>query len=230
MERVALVVAPHPDDAEIAMGGTMAALRAEGVRVVLLDLTDGEPTPHGDPETRAREAAAAAKILGIAERRNLGLKNREIFDTVENRVALANVIREVRPALLFAPYWEDAHPDHVEASKLVDAARFYSKFVKGELQHGPWHPRKQLYFFSTHLKVRFAPACVFDISRFVEAKAEALNAYKSQFLANPSNIGRIEQIRREALYWGDQAGVAAAEPFACRETLRVQEASALFAL
>jgi LmbE family N-acetylglucosaminyl deacetylase len=71
---------------------------------------------------------------------------------------------------------------------------------------------------------------VFDISRFVDVKVEALNAYSSQFHSNPRNSGRIEQIRREALYWGDQVGAAAAEPFACRETLRVQEASALFAL
>lgn len=228
MERVALIVAPHPDDAEIAMGGTMAALRAEGVRVVLLDLTDGEPTPHGSPEIRAREAAAASSILGISERRTLGLKNREVLDCPDSRVALANVIREVQPELLFAPYWEDAHPDHVEASKLVDAARFYAKFVKGELKHEPWYPRKQLYFFSTHLKVRFSPACVFDISSFLETKIEALNAYASQFRSNSRNLGRIEEIRREALYWGDQVGVAAAEPFACRETLKIQSASFLF--
>ncbi len=230
MERVALVVAPHPDDAEIAMGGTIAALRADGVRVVVVDLTDGEPTPHGSVEIRAAETEAASKILGISERRNLRLKNREVFNTVESRVALANVVREFKPQLLFAPYWEDAHPDHVEASRLVDAARFYAKFVKGELSHEPWYPKKQLYFFSTHLKVRFSPAFVYDISAQLDLKIAALDAYRSQFHANSRNSGRIAEIRREAQYWGDQVGVAAGEPFACREALCMSGSSSLFGL
>lgn len=230
MERVALVVAPHPDDAEIAMGGTIASLVSQGVRVVVLDLTDGEPTPHGSPEIRARETAEASRILGITERHNLGIPNRAVFDSVEARSAVANVIREVRPGLLFAPYWEDAHPDHVEASKLVDAARFYAKFVKSDLLHQPWYPRKELYFFSTHLKVRYAPSFVFDISQSLEKKISAITAYHSQFGENARNAGRIEQIRREALYWGDQVGAAAGEPFAAREAIRVEGAAALFSV
>jgi len=230
MERVALVVAPHPDDAEIGMGGTIASLLAEGARVVVLDLSDGEPTPHGSPEVRARETAAASKTLGIVERRNLGLPNREIFDSVEARKLLAGVIREVRPGVLFAPYWEDAHPDHVEASKLSDAARFYGKFVKGELANTPWYPRRQLYYFSTHLKVRVGPSFVFDISKFLGAKVEALRAYQSQFVDNPRNAGRIQEIRLEAQYWGAQIGAEAGEPFVSREPVRVGDSGALFCL
>ena len=230
MEHIALVIAPHPDDAEIAMGGTIAALISQGVRIVVLDLTDGEPTPFGSPEIRARETREASQVLGIVERRTLGIKNREIFDTVDNRNAIAAVIREVRPTLLFAPYWEDAHPDHVQASALVDAARFYSKFVKSEIPHEPWYPKKQLYFFSTHLKVRVVPSFIFDISPFIEQKIAALNAYRSQFHDNTKNIGRISEIRREALYWGDQIGVAAGEPFVSREALRLDQSGSIFSL
>jgi len=228
MERVALVVAPHPDDAEIAMGGTIAALTAQGVHVTVVDLTDGEPTPFGSRDIRAQETAEASRILGITSRRNLELTNREVFDTVENRKALANIIREVRPSLLFAPFWEDAHPDHVEASKLVDAARFYAKFVKGDLLHEPWYPRKQIYFFSTHLKVRFCPSFVFDVSGQLETKLKALHAYRSQFHAH--NSGRIDEIGREARYWGDQIGVAAGEPFVMRESLAIAHPEALFSV
>lgn len=228
MERVALVIAPHPDDAEIAMGGTIAALTAQGVRVNILDLTDGEPTPFGSTEIRAQETVDASRILGVSWRRNLGLKNREIFDSVENRSMLANIIREVKPALLFSPFWEDAHPDHVEASKLTDSARFYSKFVKSALLHEPWFPRKQIYFFSTHLKVRFSPSFVFDVSAYLDTKLAALHAYRSQFHAH--NTGRIEEIGREARYWGDQIGTVAGEPFMLRESLKLNTLEALFSV
>lgn len=228
MESVALIVAPHPDDAEIAMGGTIAALIKQGVRVVVADLTNGEPTPHGSPEIRARETKAASKILGISERRSLTLKNREVFDTVANRSLVASLIREVRPTILFGPYWEDVHPDHVQACALIEAARFYSKFVKSDLPHEPWYPRKHLHFFSTHIRVRFSPAFVFDISEHLENKMASLAAYESQFVAHPGNAKRLEEIRAEARYWGNQVGVFAAEPFACRESLKISTPAALF--
>jgi bacillithiol biosynthesis deacetylase BshB1 len=230
MESVALIVAAHPDDAEIAMGGTIAALVASGVRVIVADLTDGEPTPHGTPEIRAQESAEASRILGISDRRLLTLKNREVFDTVENRKIVASLIREVRPNILFGPYWEDAHPDHVRACALVEAARFYSKFVKSDLPYEPWYPRKHLHYFSTHSKVRFSPSFVFDISGKLETKIGAIRAYASQFVAHQGNQKRLDEIRTEAMYWGSQVGVQAAEPFVCREVIKVESASGLFSL
>ena len=230
MESVALIVSPHPDDAEIAMGGTIAALVASGVRVIVADLTDGEPTPHGTPEIRAQESAEASRILGISDRRLLTLKNREVFDTVENRKIVASLIREVRPNILFGPYWEDVHPDHVQACALVEAARFYSKFVKSDLPYEPWYPRKQLHYFSTHIKVRFSPSFVFDISGRLESKIDAIRAYASQFVAHQGNQKRLDEIRTEAMYWGSQVGVQAAEPFVCREVIKIESASGLFAL
>ena len=111
-----LVVSPHPDDAELGMAGTMMKCREEGLAVGVLDLTDGEPTPFGSPEVRRRETAAATRILGIAWRENLGPANRSLEATLEARAKLAAVFRRTRPRWIFAPYWIDAHPDHVAAT------------------------------------------------------------------------------------------------------------------
>jgi bacillithiol biosynthesis deacetylase BshB1 len=227
MEDVVLVVAPHQDDAEIGMGGTICALRSQHIRVVVLDLSDGEPTPYGSVPVRAQETVAASKILGVEERILLGLNNRKIFDSVDNRSKVAEVIRRIKPTVVFAPYWEDAHPDHVQGSALVDAARFYSKFVKTELAHEPWYPRKQLYFFSTHLRVKAQPSFVFDISGFIDQKMASIQAYASQFVVHPGNASRLEEIRAEARYWGMQVGVSAGEPFICREHIRLSSVQAL---
>jgi bacillithiol biosynthesis deacetylase BshB1 len=226
MEHIVLVVAPHQDDAEIGMGGTIIALRKQGVRVVILDLSDGEPTPFGSAEIRAKETQAASRILGIDERILLGLKNRELFDTVESRKRVAEIIREVKPTMICGPYWEDAHPDHVQASALVDAARFYAKFVKTDLRHEPWYPKRQLYFFSTHMRVKMSPSFVFDISAHLEGKMAAIRAYESQFIQHAGNTERLEVIRNEACYWGSQIGVHAGEPFVCREYIAVRSAYA----
>src|SRR5262249_22557998 len=121
-----LVIATHPDDAELGMGGAILALQEQGARVGVLDLTDGEPTPHGTPELRARATAEATAVLGLAWRGNLGLPNRRLVDDLDARARLAGELRRLRPRRLFAPYWEDAHPDHVAASRLVDAARFWA--------------------------------------------------------------------------------------------------------
>jgi len=230
MELTALVVAAHPDDAELGMGGTIAQLLSTGVRVVVVDLTDGEPTPYGSPEIRAKETAAASAILGIKDRRHLGLKNREVFDTVDNRKLLAGVIRDVQPSLLFLPYWEDAHPDHVQTCALGEAARFYSKFVKSDLPGAPTYPRKVLHYIFTHHRPRIAPSLVFNVTDQIDRKMDAVRAYASQFVQHPSNAAKLDAIRRDALFWGDQVGVVAAEPFMCRETIRISDPATLFAI
>src|SRR3974390_1766752 len=101
-----LVIAPHPDDAELGAGGAILLLKAQGARVGVLDLTDGEPTPHGSPEIRRRETEAATAVLGLTWRGNLGLTNRRLEADLESRGRLAGVLRELRPRFLFAPYWE----------------------------------------------------------------------------------------------------------------------------
>ena len=204
-----LVVAPHPDDAELGMGGAILKFRDDGYRVGVLDLTSGEPTPLGTPEIRARETAAATAILGLDWRGNLGLPNRSLEPTLEARAALAGVIRQLRPKWLFAPYWVDAHPDHVAAIDLIEAARFWSKLTKTDMPGEPHHPERILYYYCVHLRVVEQPALVLDISRHWERKRAAIACYHSQFVAGrptePPTF--LDRLRDQAAFWGWSIGV-----------------------
>ena len=214
-----LVIAPHPDDAELGAGGAILALQAEGARVGVLDLTDGEPTPHGSPEIRRRETEAATAVLGLAWRGNLGLTNRRLEADLEARARLAGALRELRPRYLFAPYWEDAHPDHVAASALVDAARFWAKLTKTDLPGEPHYPQRILYYFSVHLRLHPRPSFVLDVTPHIEGKMQALACYRSQFIegrpATPPTL--LDDLRDRARYWGWAVGAGYGEPFVCRE-------------
>lgn len=197
------------------MGGTVASLVSAGHQVSILDLTNGEPTPHGSPEIRARESAAAAAALGVS-RRTLDLPNRFLEDTVENRKIVAAAIREVRPDYVFAPYMEDAHPDHVAASRLVDAARFYAKLTKSDIPGEPCFPKRVIYYYPVHLRLRIQPSFLLDISSTLEQKAAAIRCYHSQFAAGNKD-GLIDRFLDENRNWGFQAGCDAAEPFFQKE-------------
>ena len=216
-----LVIAPHPDDAELGMGGAILKLKAAGLRVGVLDLTSGEPTPHGSPKIRQRETAAATEILGLDWRENLGLPNRSLEPTLEARAQLAGVIRQQGPRWLFAPYWQDAHPDHVAATQLVEAARFWSKLTKSDLPGEPHHPERIYNYYCVHLKLAPQPALVLDITSEWEQKLAAIRCYESQFITGrptqPPTF--LEGLRDEAAYWGKTIGVNYGEPFACREPL-----------
>ena len=215
----ARVVSPHPDDAELGMGGTILRLSARGWKVGILDLTSGEPTPLGSPERRAAETAAANEALGNPWRKNLGLPNRSLEPTLAHRRAIAAVFRAVRPRLIFAPYWEDAHPDHVAATRLIEDARFWSKLSKTDIPGAPVHPARVLYYFSVHLKIVERPSLLIDISDQFEAKRAALLCYRSQLVDNqpPGVPGVIESVGDRTRFWGHTAGVRHAEPFASRE-------------
>jgi bacillithiol biosynthesis deacetylase BshB1 len=216
-----LAIAAHPDDAEIGVGGTLALLKSQGFRVGILDLTDGEPTPFGSPEARRREAAEATAVLRLDWRDNLGLTNRRLIHDLETRARLAGVIRQTRPQVLFAPYWEDSHPDHVAASSLVDAARFWAKLTKTDLPGEPHLPSRILYYFSVHLRIHPQPTLVLDISEHLETKLQALRCYQSQFvLGRPSDRPTvIDKVRDQARYWGWAIGTTAGEPLVSREPL-----------
>ncbi|MHB1033329.1 MAG: bacillithiol biosynthesis deacetylase BshB1 [Pirellulales bacterium] len=216
-----LVVAPHPDDAELGMGGSILKLQAEGFKVGILDLTDGEPTPFGSVETRARETAAATKILGIDWRENLGLPNRSLEPTLEARRKLAVVFRRVRPRWLFIPYWVDAHPDHVAATSLAEAARFWSKLTKTDMPGEPFYPERILYYFCTHLRLAVPPAFVLDISDHWPEKRAAMECYHSQLIeGRPTDVpSLVERLHDVAAYWGWSIGKRYGEPFASREPL-----------
>ena len=214
-----LVVAPHPDDAELGLAGTILSMVAEGRRVGILELTNGEPTPLGTPEIRKRETDEATRRLGIAWRGNLGLTNRSLEATLENRRKLAEVFRKIKPTLIFAPYWEDAHPDHTAATKLVEEARFWAKMGKSDMAGTPFHPARILYYFSIHLRIVERPSLLMDISQYTRQKREVLEAYRSQIVDNqPTGVpGVIDRVLDRNRYWGIMAGVESAEPFASRE-------------
>lgn len=216
-----LVIAPHPDDAELGLGATIAKCLAEGMAVGILDLTDGEPTPHGSPEIRRRETAAATEVLGVAWRENLELPNRRLQSTLEARAALAGVIRRTRPRWLLAPYWEDAHPDHVAATELIEAARFWAKLTKTDLPGEPFYPERILYYYCIHLRIVPQPAVIVDVSDHLEKKLEAVACYRSQFVDGREHEAPslIDRLRDQASTWGGLIGTRYGEPLASREPL-----------
>ncbi|MBE0418446.1 MAG: bacillithiol biosynthesis deacetylase BshB1 [Coriobacteriia bacterium] len=215
-------VGAHPDDVEIGMGATVAGMVREGLSVAIVDLTDGEPTPAGTHETRLAEAAAAAQRLGVSERRTLTLPNRSLFDTEEARTALAEIFRELRPRVVFGPYPVDAHPDHVAASAIVQAARFWAKLTKTEMAREPHHPARLYRYMAVHLRLVREPSFVVDVTEDLPAKLEALAMYHSQFSANPANVGLIETMEAVARMWGGTIGTAAGEPFFSDEPVGIR--------
>jgi bacillithiol biosynthesis deacetylase BshB1 len=205
-------IGAHPDDVEIGMGGTIASLTQAGADVLIVDLTDGEPTPYGSRERRGAEAVEAARLLG-ARRRTLELPNRYLFDSVEARTALAEVLREERPDALFVPYPEDAHPDHTAASRIAEAARFYAKFTKTDMAGEPHYPARAYRYMAVHLRIVREPSFLGDITTTLDRKLGAIRAYRSQFEENPANAGVIDYVADTARMWGAIGRVGAAEPF-----------------
>jgi bacillithiol biosynthesis deacetylase BshB1 len=204
------------------MGGTIALMLAQGLSVGVLDLTDGEPTPRGSPEIRAAETAAASRVLGLPWRENLGLPNRRLRATLAARGQLAGVIRRVRPRWLFAPYWIDAHPDHVAATRLVEGARFWAKLTKCDLPGEPWHPERIFCYWCVHLKLVRRPAFVVDISSTWEIKQRALACYASQFPADAARPTVLERVEASAAWWGSVIGARHGEAFFSREPVAIR--------
>ena len=213
-----LVVGPHPDDQELGMGGTIARFAEQGHDVLLLDMTNGEPTPHGDPQTRAGEAAKAAEALGV-HRRLLDLPNRQVEHTIAARHKVAGVIREHKAEIVFTPALPDAHPDHVATTRIVEDARFDAKLTKTDLPGEPIYPRWLFYYYCTHLRVVPQPTFCVDISGYEERKRQAILAYESQFVIPEANRGIIEWLDASNRYFGSRIRTAAAEPFSTKEPL-----------
>lgn len=216
-----LVVAPHPDDAEIGMGGTIAKMIGQGMRVGILDLTSGEPTPHGSEEIRRAETIRATEILNVTWRGNAGLVNRELQHTLDARKRLASYFRMLRPRWIFAPYYHDAHPDHVVATDLIEAARFWSKLSKTDMPGERFHPERTFYYFCMHLRLAVQPSWIVDISDTFEQKLDSIRAYESQFVTGrptePPTI--LDRLQTDAAYFGNLIARRYGEPFATKEPL-----------
>ncbi len=213
-----LVVGPHPDDQELGMGGTIAKLAEQGHNVLLLDLTNGEPTPHGSVEARAKEAADAAQILGV-KRRLLDLPNRTVEHTIEARHKVAAVIRQHQAQIVFTPFFEDAHPDHLAGTRIVEDARFDAKLTKIDLPGEPIYPKWLFYYYATHLRWVANPSFLLDITGYVDRKIDSINAYHTQFVIPEKNRRVVEWVKSSADYFGSRIGTAAAEPFFTKEPL-----------
>lgn len=224
-----LVVAPHPDDAEISVGGIIAASIRQNLRVGVVDLTTGEPTPHGTLEIRQRETAKATEILGLTWRKNLGLPNRSLQPTLEARRCIAEVFRLTRPRIILAPYWQDVHPDHVAASSLVDDARFWSKLSRSDMAGDPFWPPMLLHYFSIHLRIHPSASVVMDISDVIDVKMNAVKAYESQLITGRGDTfpSAIDDIRDRARYWGWTIHKAFGEPLVNRESIGITALTSL---
>ncbi|MGQ0637374.1 MAG: PIG-L family deacetylase [Planctomycetaceae bacterium] len=225
-----LAVGAHPDDLEISCGGTLALLASQGYRVGMVDLTDGEPTPgsSGTAE-RLREAAAAAKILGVPVRETLTLPNRRLLDSHEARVALGKVIRKYRPAIVvgLAAKTPLASPDHFQAVQITDAAVFYSRLCKWDEQFDglPVHTvRRQLWVplgFSSLNLPQAAGHFVVDISATLTTKIEAIRAYRSQF--PPAKDRLFQTLEAQNRYYGASAGFDVGELFLTSSTVGTKD-------
>ena len=226
-----IAVGAHPDDVEIACGGTLARLSRLGYKVGIVDLTDGEPTPLSPgPDVRAAEAAKAAEILGVAVRLNLNLPNRRLFDSFEHRVALAKVFRQYRPRVVvgFAGKTVMASPDHYQAMLITDAAVFYSRLTKWDEYFDGLevHSVSAQFGFSIPLHSLEAPSdttamIVADITGCLEQKIEAIRAYRTQFPPTKSKIfGAVEAMNR---YHGHTAGFEAGELFLSYRSVGVDD-------
>lgn len=225
-----IAVGAHPDDVEIACGGTLARLAAKGYGVGIVDLTDGEPTPlSAGPEIRLAEAKRAAEILGAKVRVHLNLPNRRLFDTFEARVALGTVFRRYRPRIVmgFGGKTVLASPDHFQAMQITDAAVFYSRLSKWDeyFEGLPTHtiPTQLSFPIALH-DLELPPASgyiVADIGSTLETKLEAIGAYQTQFPPTKKRIfSAVESMNR---YHGQTAGFEAGELFMTHRSIGVDD-------
>jgi bacillithiol biosynthesis deacetylase BshB1 len=220
-----LAIGAHRDDVEQTCGGTLLRMRSLGLHTAVLDLTAGEAGTRGSAEERGREAAEAARILGVSWREALDLPDGRIENSLENRLKIVQVLRRLRPRIVILPYWEARHPDHSTAGRLGYDACFISGLARLSTGQGsalpPHRPYKILYA-SLYADVR--PSFVVDISPWIEERFAALMAYRSQYANQSAGRGLFvaeEEIRERtfamARHYGLLAGVRYAEPFVQKE-------------
>ena len=224
-----LVFAAHPDDAELSMGGTIARFTSNGLKVGVVDLTRAELSTRGNIHSRAKETEAATKILKLKVRENLGIKDGEVTITIDNLKKVISIIRKYKPSIVFAPYFNDRHPDHIDVSNLIKRAVFSSGLEKfkttlsGKSQTA-YRPQKIFYYMQTYI---FEPSFIVDISQHFQTKMKSCKAFKSQF-HNPnlkkedtfiSKPEFLDYVEARAKFYGFQIRKKYGEPFYCEENI-----------
>jgi bacillithiol biosynthesis deacetylase BshB1 len=225
-----LAIAAHPDDVELTCGGTLLVAAEQGYKTGILDLTAGEMGTRGTPETRLKEAAAAARILRVAHRENLRLPDAHLEVTMEFKLAVARRIRALQPRTVILPYWEGRHPDHYNAARLGYEGCFLAGLKQLPIEGEAFRPFKILY--STIYFKEARPTFVVDISKHFERRYRAILAYHSQFKPKKKDkkskvdipLDRLhKEVNLMARYYGDLAGVEYAEPFLVKEVMQVED-------
>lgn len=225
-----LAIFAHPDDVELAVGGTLLKLKHLGYKTGALDVTQGDMGTRGTVEGRAEEAADAAKILKLDVRENLGLPDGHVFADDESRAKLVRVLRRLKPKVIFTHQDNDPHPDHnhivqlVRESARLASMRRYDEETGGEKIAVPIVAHN---IFSRLV----APSFVVDISDFLDEKIAAIRAHKSQFYdANSTepetrltDKNFLAQLESRSRYFGSLIGVSAGEPFYVREALNIED-------
>ncbi|HET9181346.1 MAG TPA: bacillithiol biosynthesis deacetylase BshB1 [Candidatus Angelobacter sp.] len=239
-----LAIAAHRDDVEQTCGGTLLKMAQRGQRTGILDLTQGEMGTRGTSEERAQEAQHSARILKVSFRHSLDIPDGRVENTWENRIKVAQVIRQQRPCVLILPYWQGRHPDHYTASTLGYEAAFLAGLKKLGCTPGsrdaattliaklPPHRPFKIIYASLYYDVR--PSFVVDITDQFETRLEALLAYRSQY-ADQSTGAQLFPAEKEirsrmeamAGFYGLLAGVKYAEPFVQKEVGLVDDVTAI---
>jgi bacillithiol biosynthesis deacetylase BshB1 len=213
-----LVLSAHPDDAELACSGTIIRHIEMGKKVGLIDLTRGQLGTRGTPEIRDVEAEAAAKILGLSARENLGFEDGFFSEDKEHIIAIIRAIRKYQPEILITNALHDRHPDHGRASDLVSRASFLSGLIKIETGQKPWRPRNVYHYIQDRF---IKPDLIVDVTPYWEHKIKAIKAFRSQFF-NPgseepgtyiSSPEFLLFIEARALEFGHSVGVKYGEGF-----------------
>ena len=224
-----LVIAAHPDDAELTSGGTLLAAADQGYATGILDLTRGETGTRGTPETRLKEAAAAAKILKVKVRRNAGLPDAHLKVCDEYKVVIAEIIRELQPRTVIVPHWEGRHPDHYAAAGLGYEASFIAGLKNYPMSGEAFRPFKILYA-AAYEDAR--PNFAVDITKYYDRRREAILCYKSQFSPPKSaRGGKVflpldeleERMSLQAKQYGRMIGVKYAEGYLVKEVMQVDD-------
>jgi len=228
-----LAIGAHPDDVEMSCAGTLMKHLAMGYRCGILDLTRGELGTRGSAETRDQESAAAALVMGITVRSNLGMKDGFFRNDEEHQLMLMEVIRKFRPGVVLANALSDRHPDHGRAARLVQDTCFLSglskiKTFEGSVPQEAWRPKTVLHYIQDH---NLKPDLLVDISPFKEKKMEAILAYRSQFYNEASQepetyISKpkfLEALEGRMLLWGKIVGATYAEGFNTRRETGIRD-------